>query len=215
MAVTFDTSGSLIGNNSTTRDVSITVGAGSDRLLVAFVTRYDGTASASSVAVTTGGYGDSRDQFTFLGKRTGPLDGMLEMWYLVAPPSGSITIRSTLPSSPSTEHGLCVMSFAGVSQSNPVDNFTSATTTAGFGTIASSANNMVVCGVGDAGNRSMTNGTVAETGVWQQFYDFAYSVGSAAFQWTFSGSPSGNAEVIGANINEVGAAQTLMGQICV
>lgn len=213
MAVTFDTSGSLISNNSTTRDVSITVGAGSDRALVAFVTRYDGTTSASSVAVTTGGYGDSRDQFTFLGKCLYPITGMIEIWYLVNPPSGSITIRSTLPSSPSNEHGLAVMSFAGVSQSNPIDNFTSATTTGGFGAIASSANNMVVCGISDAANRTITNGTVAETGVWQQFDDFAYSVGSASFQWTFSGTEGGNAGVVGANINEVGATQTLMGQI--
>ena len=131
-AIAFDNGGVATGSGPTAA-LSLTVGSGTNRLLVCHIMwGHTATITVSSVAVTGCG---SASLTQLAGTAVGTANNFqTDTWYLKAPPSGACTITSTMSGPPNNSYVLGCESYSGVDQTS-----TFGTPTTGTGTTASAS----------------------------------------------------------------------------
>ncbi len=176
-AVVVDSTSSASANSQTVQ-WSHTVGAGFDRLLVVGV-------SIRGSSKTVGGITYAGQSLTSLGARSnGGNQVRTEIWYLIAPASGTGTIAVSLSAKAKFSSG--AVSFTGVLQSDPVSPFVSnASTGQGFtdptlsmsGTAGETVLDVLAV---EGGSQSLTPGT-GQTELWDTPFGGAMT-GAASMQ---------------------------------
>lgn len=117
-AVAFNTSASAAVSPSTSQSVPITVGAGSNRVLI--VTYFfDSNAVAGSAPTGAGATWGSVADGTC--NPSAPVNGRMEVWVGKNPSTGAQTVVGNL--SPSGQNSVEVESYNGVNQTTPVSGF--------------------------------------------------------------------------------------------
>ena len=116
MAVAIDTSagGWSGGASVSTLDVTLTVGSNSDRCLVLAISNESTTDTISGVAFTSGSGGT----WTKLCGKVGGASTS-ELWYCVAPSTGSVTVRVTYSAANAGQYAY-MWSVYGVDQTTPM-----------------------------------------------------------------------------------------------
>ena len=188
-AATEGTSGAAISAVT----VSHAVGTGANRLLLAGLSYEDDNTEAFSVTAVQWVAGSVTQSLTRVIRQTSSEEAGSEIWSLVAPNSGSGTLRVTVSGGTADSDAIYVglANFTGVDQTAPLGTAVSAT---GTGTSASVTVNSVLgglvfdtLGLDDA--RTATVGT-GQTALWNGFAGTASSDGIRAAAGTKPGAAS-------------------------
>ena len=161
---------------------SHTVGTGSNRLLVVGVSVEDGKR------VTAVSYRGSA--LTFLGSRyNSNAEIRVELWYLIAPPSGTGTVSVSLSGSANMVGG--AVSFFGADQVAPFGSFVSASSTTSTTTAAvttpSNSTDLVISVLAIDGNASSRTPAAGQTSRWNRVSSGEDIAGGAS---TAAGGPT-------------------------
>lgn len=138
-AVSYDTSSSG-QTSSSTLATAVTIGAGANRALLAWI-YHAGTGVAPSTVTTSFGqsltkvydkaFGPAGNQFcsarAVWATATTNINARLSIWQLVAPTSGATTVTATFGGATPSELGL--VAFAGVDQTTPIEPLVETCTT--------------------------------------------------------------------------------------
>lgn len=119
-AVAYVAQGASSAQTGASYSRNVNAGVGTDRFILASI-GIEGT----SVSVSNMTYAGSG--MTFLRRDTNGTNCAVEMWYIVAPATGTNAVAVTLSGAANTE--LLAMSFSGVDQSTPIDAQNSASGT--------------------------------------------------------------------------------------
>lgn len=191
MAVGYDISASNVGGGAgTTLAVSITVGAGTNRVLIVVTECFDSGTSVSSIS----GAGATWAGAAFGTLTNVPLGVRWEMWSGIAPSTGAQTVTVTWASSVA-ERFAAVFSFNGANQTTPLANYASSTASASQ-TITTTNGDGAVSACSFSGGAPTVSGcttTVDQAQLFSTFYAATHclaSGASTAFTWagtTFDG----------------------------
>lgn len=117
-AVAFNTSASQAVSPGTTQSVTLTVGAGSNRILIVTYFFDDNTITGTA---PTGGGATWQSSASGTCNPTSPVNGRMEVWYGTVPSTGSQTIVGHF--SASVQNSMEVESWNGVNQTTPLSGF--------------------------------------------------------------------------------------------
>lgn len=123
MAITFDTVGSVINDGSATYSLPLTVGSGSNRLMVAYPVEETADAFRSVVSLIWDGQPLTKINHA---QMTGVNEGRIEQWYLLNPNPGASSIVVLWSDTPGTGSGLITQTYSGVKQQAPEATSTNA-----------------------------------------------------------------------------------------
>ena len=177
--------------------VNLNVGAGTNRLLIVGVSINRLNNNALAVNTVT----DGASTLSFLGSQADAgSDRIVEMYSLVAPPTGANSIVVSFSNVTTTNIGAVVgaASFAGVDQGTPLGAFTSAAGASGTNptvTVTSGVGQMVIDTIAITGNRTANPGT-GQTTRWNRN----------------DGNNNTNTDVYGFGSTETGAATVTMSE---
>lgn len=150
MAIALD---AKVYNLATTTSISFshTTGSGANRLLVAtFMIRNDVTAISGTP--TYGG-----QNLTLAKRQTDATNALsVEVWYLVAPPSGANTLAATLSAADDT--GTIVSTYTGVAPSSPLDQTAGAAAATSVSITPTVNNELIVAGAPNEDGTTPTAG---------------------------------------------------------
>jgi hypothetical protein len=154
MSATYDTVARAFTGANATLDVPISIGGGSNRVLVALIVMFD--TNARTVSSITGG--GTWSSVVTSGAGNGNVH--TEIWKCIAPPTGAYTASLTLSGAVSSTLTMTVFSYADADQTAPVVN--AGLATSGDLTITNPAGNEAVSiDADDNTNRTLSGCTSA------------------------------------------------------
>lgn len=200
---TFDAFSSTNSHAGSTVATSLTVGAGSNRVLVALIGN-SGGLTVNGVAYTAGS-GGAWQRFNGAASQ--------DIWFSVAPALGAVTVEATFSGSIAASDGeIALYSLNDADQVTVLNGFANGTVSPI--NVTSPVGDIALAMAKSGGAFTAFNPAQDASDVWNAYYVPAHQAGAGATSWTFTNGGAPNWVACNVITASGAASPTLMGQAC-